>query len=79
MGGGCVFLWWIGVVPWFVDWWVVNGKFWVDRWVVMLLMVGLIWVWEVDVLFGVWDEFLCWVCLGFGMSFCVGGIGFSLW
>ena len=49
MGGGCVFLWWIGVVPWFVDWWVVNGKFWVDRWVVVLLMVGLIWVWEVVV------------------------------
>ena len=26
-------------------------------------------------LFGVWDEFLCWVCLGFGMSFCAGGWG----
>ena len=37
---------------------------------VVLLMVGLIWVWKVDVLFRVWDEFLCW---GYG------GIGFSLW
>ena len=52
-----------------VDWWVAIGKFWVDQWVVVLLMVGLIWIWEVDVLFGlsfcngfVWglDEFLCW-------------------
>ena len=65
---------------------MVIGKFWVDRWVVVLLMVGLIWVWEVDVLFGVWDEFLCWVCLGFGINFCAEfvwlcarGIGFSLW
>ena len=30
-------------------------------------------------LFGVWDEFLCLVCLGFVMSFCTRGIGFSLW
>ena len=74
------------VVLLMVDWWVVIGKFWVDRWVVVLLMVGLIWVWEVDELFGVWDEFLCWVCLGFGINFCAEfvwlcarGIGFSLW
>ena len=44
----------------------------VDWWVVVLLMVGLIRVWKVDVLFGVWDEFLYWVCLEFGMNFYAG-------
>ena len=75
VGGGLLLMvdQWV-VVLLMVDWWVVIGKFWV----VVLLMVWLIWVWEVDVLFGVWDEFLCWVCLGFGISFCARGIGFSL-
>ena len=54
------------------DWKVLGGSVVgcvVDGWVDLGLGGGCI----------VWNEFLCWVCLGFGMSFHVGGVGFSLW
>ena len=54
------------------DWKLLGGSVGgnvVDGWVDLGLGGGCI----------VWDEFLCWVCLGFGMSFRARGVGFSLW
>ena len=81
-GFACCFSWWlcdVVVVGCVVDggWWLLVVLLMVDQWVMVLLMMDW-WVvignfgWIGGWLCSWWlVKFLCWVCLGFRMSFCI--------